>query len=373
MTSPKRLPNYQCAIQQGDDGKARLVNNAAIPTLPPGYVLIKTSAVAINPTDYKILQNFPVPGAYVGIDFCGTVVQAADDVDLNALKLGTMVSGCSFSFTTAHRLASGAFAEYVRARADLLLRMNPSHFLEGNTMSATQAATLGISVSTCCLALWSPEGLGLQGTPDTPNISEKRASQVLVYGGSTATGTIAIQLLKLSGYDPIATCSPRNFDLVRGRGASAVFDYSIPDVAARIKLHTGGRLKYALDCISNADSVLVCYEAIQRPGGRYVSLEYVPDDLLAKRKAVRPNFVFAGEIFGEEIELGDSRYDRPPNKVKHEFMVSHIGMLQRLLDSGRLRAHPTEVLGGGLQGILRGLEVLASGKISGKKLVAVVE
>lgn len=46
---------------------------------------------------------------------------------------------------------------------------------------------------------------------------------MLVYGGSTATGTIATQLLELSGYDPIATCSPRNFDLVRSRGASAVF------------------------------------------------------------------------------------------------------------------------------------------------------
>lgn len=373
MTPSKQLPPFQRAIQQGDDGQPRLVSDASIPSLPPGYVLVKVSAVALNPSDYKILNNFPIPGAYVGTDFCGTVVQVADDVDRNTLKLDTIVCGASFCFSPAHRQASGAFAEYVRARADLLLRVPPSPSLGDHTMGSIQAATLGTAISTSCLALWSPGSLGLKGTPDTPNLSEKPPPLVLVHGGSTATGTIILQLLKLSGYDPIATCSPRNFDLVHSRGASAVFDYSSRDVATKIRAHTGGRLKYVVDCIGNVDSAIMCYEAIQRPGGRYVSLERVPKELLAKRQAVHPKFVFAGEAFGEDIELGkNSGYDRPANKEQHEFVVRCVGMLQQLLDSGRLRAHPTELLEGGLQGVLRGLKVLATGQVSGKKLVAVV-
>ena len=48
-----------------------------------------------------------------------------------------------------------------------------------------------------------------------------------------------------------------------------------------------------------------------------------------------------------------------------------VAMLQRLVDSGRLKTHPTKVLKEGLEGTVRGLEILASGKVSGKKLVAV--
>ena len=192
---------------------------------------------------------------------------------------------------------------------------------------------------------------------------------MLVYGGSTATGTIAIQLLKLSGYDPIATCSPANFEHVPGRGASAVFHYTQPDVGVAIKRHTGGRLKYAMDCISDEESVSICYEAIQRPGGRYVSLEHVADQHLAKRRAVRPTFVEAGETTGEGIRLGLDGYDRPANVEKRVLARRHVAMLQRLVDSGRLKTHPTEVLEEGLEGAVK---ILANGKVSGRTLVAVV-
>ncbi|PHH69632.1 hypothetical protein CDD83_5665 [Cordyceps sp. RAO-2017] len=74
------LPSSQRAIKQGADGQPVLVEDAAIPPLPPGFALIKTRAVALNPSDNKLLANFPCPGAYVGADFAGTVVRVADDV-----------------------------------------------------------------------------------------------------------------------------------------------------------------------------------------------------------------------------------------------------------------------------------------------------
>ncbi|KAI0106403.1 zinc-binding dehydrogenase [Nemania sp. FL0031] len=366
------LSASQCAIQQGDDGQPRLVHNAAIPPLIPGFVLIKTSAVSLNPSDYKVMKNYPIQGAYVGTDFSGSIVQKADDVDPNVLQPGTMVCGSAFCFAPAHRQASGAFSEYVRARADLLLRINPNPQGKYEISSLLDAATLGTAISTCILALWSPDGLHLSGTPDAPDVSEKPVP-VLIYGGSTATGTIAAQLLKHSGYDPIATCSPRNFDLVRERGASAVFDYAAPDVIARIKAHTGGRLKYVLDCISDADSVATCYGAIQRPGGRHVSLELVPKEWVAKRRAVRHTFVLGAEVYGEEIELGEGGYRRPACLEKHDLAVRCLGMIQRLLDQGKLRAHPLELVQGGLRGVVAGLENLARGGMSGKKLVAAIE
>nr|A0A2L0P0L5.1 RecName: Full=Trans-enoyl reductase TwmE; AltName: Full=Wortmanamides biosynthesis cluster protein E [Talaromyces wortmannii]AUY61973.1 TwnE [Talaromyces wortmannii]QBC19713.1 TwmE [Talaromyces wortmannii] len=367
--TPTTLPTSQRAVQQDGNGKLHVANNAAIPSLLPGHVLVKTYAVALNPSDYKIQKNFPIPGAYVGIDFSGTVVQVANDVD--SINPGTEVFGAAFTFSSAHRLANGAFAEYVRVRADLLFRIPSEQQCQNDgDLTLFKAATLGTAMSTCLLSLWSPDALGLVGKPEEPVLSEKPIP-VLVYGGSTSVGTIAIQLLKLSGYDPIATCSPRSFDLVRSRGASNVFDYSSADVALKIKTHTGGRLKYALDCISDVASVATCYAAIQRPGGRYVSLEYIPDELLAQRRAVRPNFVLSAELYGEEIVLGEEAYDRPANREKHQLAVQNVGMLQRLIDSGGLKTHPTEEIEGGLEGVVKGLVALAGGGHP-RKLVAVV-
>lgn len=364
-----RNPSTQRAIQQGEDGRLHIVNDAAIPPLLPGFALVRTSAVALNPSDYKISKNFPLPGSYVGIDFAGTVVQVADDVD--CVRPGTEVFGACFSFSPTHRMVNGAFAEYVRVRADLLARMPPP--VQGQfSLTVLQAATLGTALATCLLALWSPDALGLLGNPEEPIISEKPIP-VLIYGGSTATGTIAVQLLKLSGYDPIATCSPRNFDLVRSRGASAVFDYSSSDVAQKIKAHTNGRLKYVLDCISDVASVTICYQAIQRPGGWYAMLESVPEELLAQRRAVRPKFVLSAEIYEEEVLLGEDRYDRPASKEKHELAVRYMGIFQRLLDSGSIKTHPTELLEGGLEGVIKGLSVFAGGGGAPRKLVAAID
>ncbi|KAI0410784.1 GroES-like protein [Xylaria grammica] len=371
LEEPKSL---QHAVQQGADGRLHLVNTADIPSLLPGYVLVKTFAVALNPSDHKIANNFPLPGAFIGADFSGSVVSVADNVNTSVpIEEGTMVSGAAFTFAQEHRRASGAFAQYVRARADLLLRVPPRATMDNDGIGLIEAATLGTAIGTCVLALWSTDSLCLSGTPEQP-LPAEHAAPVLVYGGSTATGTIAVQLLRLSGYDPIATCSPSNFDLVRGRGASAVFDYAEPDVAARIQLRTNGRLKYVLDCISDANSVVTCYDAIQRPGGRYASLEVVPDELLARRRAVRHSFVLGAEVYGEEVRLGRAGYDRPADEQKHKLAVRYTKMIQRLLDQGRLRAHPVDVLAPGLQGVLQGLEFLAAGgQASGKKLVAVID
>ena len=109
-----------------------------------------------------------------------------------------------------------------------------------------QAATLGTALATCTLAFWSTDALPL--LPATPEQPAEQPLSVLVYGGSTATGSIAIQLLRLSGLDPIATCSPHNFPLVRSRGASAVFDYTDLNIPSAIKKLTGGQLKYFGGC-----------------------------------------------------------------------------------------------------------------------------
>lgn len=64
------------------------------------------------------------------------------------------------------------------------------------------------------------------------------AIQILIYGGSTATGTLAIQLTELSGHRVLTTCSPHNFALVKRLGADNIFNYRDPGSATTIREHT---------------------------------------------------------------------------------------------------------------------------------------
>ncbi|KAK4194671.1 chaperonin 10-like protein [Triangularia verruculosa] len=358
MSSP--IPTTRSAIIQGPAGKPSLAHNLPIPPLTPGTVLIKVTAVALNPSDYKMPTFFPTPGSIIGYDFSGTILSIHPDTPTPFLP-GDLVSG-GVRGSSPLSPTTGAFTTYLVTTPTLLLRLP-------RNLPPPSAATLPTALATSTLSLFDPTLLSLPYSPISPSPSP---TPVLVYGGSTATGTIAIQLLKLSGFSPIATCSPSNFPLVREAGADAVFDYTLPDVATKIKSYTNNRLKHALDCISDSQSVAICYDSLSRTGGRYVSLEYVPDELLSRRKAVKAGFMLAFQIAGEASGLPGG-YDKPADPGKLELGVRFWGVYQKLLDEGKLKPHPVQRLEGGLEGVIKGLELLRSGGVSGKKLVAVLD
>jgi len=138
--------------------------------------------------------NFPSPGATVGCDFVGTIVRIDTDTDVaklpSQLKVGDLVCGAVHGSNPADH-QSGAFAEYVRAPADLLLKVP-------KTMAVENAATLGVALGTAWMALW--ESLRIPATPERP---AETPFDVFVYGGSTTCGTMAIQMLKLYHFPPI--------------------------------------------------------------------------------------------------------------------------------------------------------------------------
>lgn len=85
----------------------------------------------------------------------------------------------------AANYTTGAFREYIIADAELVIRLP-----EQLTFDA--ASTLGMGISTSAQALYQSLNLPL------PTEVQKPIDQtILIYGGSTATGSIAIQLAKL--------------------------------------------------------------------------------------------------------------------------------------------------------------------------------
>lgn len=371
------IPVLQRAIVQDANGKPKAVSDIPLPPLQPGTILVKTAAVALQPSDNKMGGISPSAGAVIGSDFAGTVVLMHEETQTD-LQIGDLVCGVVHGSNPADG-TNGAFAEFVRAHADLVLRLPRSG---GRMHWPIEPATLGSALATTSLALWGdPGALALTASPDAQAVTP---FPVLVYGASTAVGTMATQLLRLSGLEVVATCSPRNFDLVRSYGAGKVFDYApCPDeshdeagggamVGRQIRADTGGRLRHALDCIVDTESIACCQAALGRVGGRHALLERWPRELdLNCRRTVRAEFVMGLEVFGEEVVL-PGEYGRLRSEEKHQEAVRCFGMFERLSNDCKLRSHPVEVVEGGLDGIVDGLCLLKKGSISGKKLVALI-
>ncbi|KAI4199285.1 MAG: hypothetical protein LQ346_002594 [Caloplaca aetnensis] len=351
------LPSTQRAIIQAEDaGSLVLLDNSPLPNLLPGQVLVKTAAVALNPCDWKMPTNFPCPGAVDGSDFSGVVVALGSDL-VRDVKLGDRVAGAVHASNSLNP-SSGAFAEYLAAYADQMWKMPDS-------MDWDAGAAIGWCVTgTVGLAMF--RSLKLPGSPEQP---VQKPMYALVYGGSTASGTMAIQMLRLSGFKVIATCSPKNFALVESYGAEKAFDYNSPSCAEDIRTYTKNTLQYAIDIIAEVKSVRLCYMAIGRAGGRYVGFELVPEDLVkGMRRTVKPDWVLGITMSGNEIAIGGG-YGSRPNPELRAFGCEWFLRVEALIHAGKIRPHPIKLRQGGLSAVIAGVATMQRRQLSGEKLV----
>jgi NADPH:quinone reductase-like Zn-dependent oxidoreductase len=167
----------------------------------------------------------------------------------------------------------------------------------------------------------------------------------------------------------ITTCSPRNFDYVKSLGADKWFDYNEPNVGAQIRDYTQNKLKYAWDTVSEEGSAKICAEALtSESGAKYGSILSVK----SPREDVQSTNTLMYTVFGEEFSFGKgSKFPAIPEDF--EYTKKFIELTEKLLAEGKLKAHRAKVGANGLKGVLKGLEDMKAGKVSGEKLVYRVE
>ncbi|KAK3298365.1 putative alcohol dehydrogenase [Chaetomium fimeti] len=354
------IPERQRALKIVEAGKVEVVEGAQVPHAEGDEVLIRVVSVAVNPADAKSLDLSPTRGATVGVDFAGEVVKVGPAVR-KQISVGDRVCGPVFG-NNPLRPENGAFAEYVAAPGDLLFKIPEA-------MDFDQACTLGVSLATVGLALYQSLGIPMPTSFSTVQRQQQQQQQryVLIYGGGTATGTMAIQMAARSGLVPITTCSPERFDWVKSLGAAAAFDYRSPSVGSDIRAFTRNTLNMALDCITTTTTMSTCYEAISSNGGKYLSLDPFPIRTHTRR-SVRPSWVFGLTIFGKPV-----MWKRPMNveakPSDKTFTEKWFLVAQSMLDKGDIRTHKYETRVGGLAGLVGGLDDVRKGQVAGKKLV----
>jgi NADPH:quinone reductase-like Zn-dependent oxidoreductase len=370
-----------------DTGKA-VLKSVPIPKLQDDYILVKVVTVALNPTDWTTLDAPGDNGSLVGCDYAG-IVEAVGPAVKRSFKKGDRIAG--FGHGGGYRpdhireaeadkrptgndanYETGAFAKYIAVKGDVQLHIP-------DDVSFEEACTFGVGLNTAAYGLYKVLGLPW---PNTPSSGEQKT--VLIYGGSTATGTLAVQLAKWSGLRVVTTASPKNFDLLKQRGADVVLDYvslpppipppqltpqqKAPDVGRQLYAATHGTLAHVFDCASMQSSANICAEAFGPAGGKYAVLL---DGITCPKDNVETIFYLAYSVTGEEYIFEGEHYPADPEFFA--FGVKFMELVEGFWRQGGLKPHPQRYIEGGLRGAMEGMQLMKEGKYSGEKLVCRVE
>ncbi len=207
---------------------------APVPALKPGEVLVRVHAVGLNPPDWYLRDGYqmlppawrpPVPLPVIpGSDVSGVVVAVAPEVQGFAVgeEVFGMVRFPSFG-------ESAAYAEYVAAPAADLAR-KPAGIAH---VHAAGAPMSGLTAWQFLLELGHTVPNPLQ--PELHRPLPLRGKTVLVNGAAGGVGHLAVQLAKWQGAHVIAVASGTQEAFLRGLGADEFIDYtkSPPEDLAR--------------------------------------------------------------------------------------------------------------------------------------------
>lgn len=122
-------------------------------------------------------------------------------------------------------VGNGTLQEYLKIPSISAISPKPAQ------MSWAEAAAIPLVYSTVCGCLVEAGKL-----PFEPTSEERGKRSVLILGGSSGTGNVAIQLAKKMGLRVVTTCSEKNRDFVTGLGADEVSPESMARQDARVSL-----------------------------------------------------------------------------------------------------------------------------------------
>ncbi|KAJ6013889.1 Polyketide synthase enoylreductase [Penicillium herquei] len=354
-----------------------LVDDHHVPSiLHPGEVLVKVLAIGLNPIDWKgPAFNFGIPSLpwINGRDLAGLVLQVPNES--SRLRVGDIVLVPS---TDYRDIRKAAFQEYAIA-TDFNAARIPS------STSIHASASLGVAFVAAALALGvsfgvdfsrltqspGPNLVNVISTLDKKNIpldiqdevfatsSESDRPQpgdwVAIWGASTTTGLVALQLAKLAGLRVICVADvARHGAKLLQSGADLLVDRRDTERAVEIiRGVTGGKLRYAIDIVGKETATLLERTLDPSNNAHLLGLTGLPKE-----------------------RVPGIKYHTVPIKLFHTAPAvgeSLVVWLESLLQSGVLTLPEIIRAEGGLEGINAALDVLRSGEASGKRIVVDLE
>lgn len=217
----------------------------SVPQPGPGQLLLRVAYAGVNRPDVIQRQGFypPPPGASVipGLEIAGTVAAIGSGVvpELLGQEMCALVTG-------------GGYAEYCLADARHCLPVPAG-------LALAEAAALPETLFT----VWH-------------NVFERayasEGDTLLVHGGTSGIGTMAIMLGKAFGLTVVTTCgSAAKCDAARALGADLAIDYRTEDFVSQTLAFTDGKgVDVVLDMVSG--SYVARNINVLREDGRHVTI-----------------------------------------------------------------------------------------------------
>jgi NADPH2:quinone reductase len=189
------------------------------PVPKEGEVLVKVSAVAVNPVDAYIRSGMvamPIPKPFIiGCDLAGTVEATGPGV--KRFRVGERVWGSNQGLLGRQ----GTFAEFASVHEEWLYPTPPN-------VTDQEAAAVALVGLTAHIGLFRDARL-------------KAGETVFVNGGTGGVGSMVVQMAKAVGAKVITTVgSAEKAALCQSWGADCVINYKTEDVPAAVKKFTDG-------------------------------------------------------------------------------------------------------------------------------------
>lgn len=349
-------------VPEGELSKLAEVKDIPKPSINDDQILIKSKAYAINPTDWKhIVYKLSKPGDVIGSDVSGVVEEVGSNV--TNFKKGDVVSSFVMGNVSPD---SGAFAEYVVAYPGGTIKYDHSLDKPAKTEASvidSYEGAASITLGLCTVAQSFSHYLKLDKFSNP-------GDSILIWGGATATGVLAIQVAKLVyKLNVIATASPKNHQYLKDLGADHVVDYNDPDVVNKIKAI--GKVKFALDTISDKSTYQTVYDATEG------SPEVYLDNLLSlnadsiKTNPSRDGTVKFGttlaylSVIKEKDLFGNVFYQTP------ELLEEHTKWWEEVVPTiiNKLKHTKLRKVDGGLSAADEALKLSRDSKVSAEKIV----
>lgn len=323
------------------------------PVARKGFAVVRVFSAALNPLDLKIFRGYVGRMGWrmslpfiPGYELSGVIESLiydddddTDDVDATKssadrrLKVGDPVFGTNFGkkrHDDDFDCIAGCLAEYALIPICKLSKKPPN-------VSFEVAAGLSFSGTTA-----------YQVCEDV--IQASTGSRVLVLGGSSAVGMIAIQLLKMKGAWVATTCSTRNVEFVKGLGVDYIVNYE------EAKWEDDTRFR-GLDAVFDAVG----------PAGEIGGLA----------KAKSHNVVKDGGVYVSvtSFEPGHNPSAHPPLRFCAKYDVSgntnHQDYLASLIECGKLRVYIDQTFHMTNAGIKQLYAKVESSKSTGKNILSI--
>ncbi|KAG8732446.1 hypothetical protein FRC10_000916 [Ceratobasidium sp. 414] len=301
------------------------VEVGARPIPSPGSkeVLVKVTAAAKTGI---IVEEYP---AVLGTDGAGIIESVGPDV--TGLQKGDRVF---FQGRYTPNLAT--FQQYVLADSEMMAKIPDS-------IGDDEASAIPVASVAPMLGLFHKSGVPFPRSGPTAS-----GKPVLIFGGSSSVGQYAIQMARIAGFSPIVTtASEQHTEFLKSLGATHIFDREAD--AKTLQSAFTEPVSLVLDAISAPATQSVAFEVLTTPtpvlGAHLAVVLSLQEELKMKNEALGSKSIVVNEVW-----------------------VPFWRTLEHWVKSGDFIPNRVQVVPGGLEGVMEGLELSKRG-VSGVKLV----